>query len=729
MEDKEHHDELKGPIRSLSSEITQRYVQELIREAIKQAMKSKTRGLKEKQILKLEKQIKKKSDNEKLEQFKKPAEEISRSIREGSIEGNKALGQMSNILEKSIKPPLPLILKVLLILIFAGTPLLLFFIFMPSLSVAPENLDLAEGVSESAQLEISNTGGGVLLWTASSDQPWISLSPKRGANEGNVIVLVDADDLEEGTYEGIVTIDSLAGTEQCPIRLVVGSQPPVLAVDPHSIDFELEKGESGEEELRISNDGGGVLEWEASASEPWITLSPENGINSGTVTVTVDTADLSPEEEYERTITIESNGENEECIIYLKVLPEGKGKEKPVLAVDPDPLSFNFNLAEGEWDSEEFYISNEGGGDLQWETSANEPWITLSPESGTNSGIVNVTVDTDDLSPGKEYEGIITIESNGGDEEGSVTLIIGGETKGPDLVNFLEVTGPVTRKMDENAYNYFAVPVTVVVRNQGDEPADIFKISTEYTSSSGTYAVAFRIPGESNTWYPYTDEPLDPGDEITFEGEVRLNDSLAGETVYLIAIADSCSEDEFEPVYCRIEESNEDNNKSPEAEVYLPAPELKGPDLVAFLEVTGPPKPDEYYAACPIRVVVRNQGDEAADIFKVSIEYYENTSTSSSAYTTPFRVPGENSSWYPYTDAPLDPGEQVIFEGDVLFDSPGKKYFWAIADSCSGDAIFTNYCRVKEVNEENNESLEEKISIPNVWGPYVSVLTSASIPK
>ncbi|HII81217.1 MAG TPA: hypothetical protein HA261_12720, partial [Methanosarcina sp.] len=652
MEDKEHHDELKGPIRSLSSEITQRYVQELIREAIKQAMKSKTRGLKEKQILKLEKQIKKKSDNEKLEQFKKPAEEISRSIREGSIEGNKALGQMSNILEKSIKPPLPLILKVLLILIFAGTPLLLFFIFMPSLSVAPENLDLAEGVSESAQLEISNTGGGVLLWTASSDQPWISLSPKRGANEGNVIVLVDADDLEEGTYEGIVTIDSLAGTEQCPIRLVVGSQPPVLAVDPHSIDFELEKGESGEEELRISNDGGGVLEWEASASEPWITLSPENGINSGTVTVTVDTADLSPEEEYERTITIESNGENEECIIYLKVLPEGKGKEKPVLAVDPDPLSFNFNLAEGEWDSEEFYISNEGGDELEWNIVPDTDWpswIYVDPISGRNSETITIEVDAADLTSGN-YNTTFRVESNEEYKEGVVSLKVSGEDEGPDLVvTSLEIVGDATRVVEGDSA-YIAVPISVVVSNQGDQAADIFKVSTEYTSSSGTYAVAFRIPGESNTWYPYTDEPLDPGEEFTFEGEVLFSDSLSDETVYLKAIADSCSGDEFEPAYCRVEESNEENNESPEVEVYLPTPELKGPDLVVTsLEVTGSPKSDEY--ALPIRVVVRNQGDEAADIFKISIEYHKNTSTSSSVYTAPFRVPGESSSWYPYTDA------------------------------------------------------------------------------
>lgn len=815
MGNKENHDELKDPIRSLSREITQKYIQELVREAIKQAMKNKVRGLNEKNVLRLERQIKIKSDQERLEQFKEPAEEISRSIRKGSIEGNKALGQMSKILESSIKPPLPLILKALFILIIVGTPLLLFFIVMPSLSVAPGNLDLAEGVSESAHLEVSNSGGGILLWTARSDQPWITLSPERGANQGNVIVLVDTGDMEEGTYEGtvtiksnagtqqcpirlvvgsehtemiinppylefymaegevasrelqiskegsgtfkwhinpdtecpwitmsqesgtssdiltvtanteglepdtyegIITIESNAGTEQCPIRLVVGSQPPVLAVDPLFIDFELEEGESGEEELRISNEGEGDLEWKVSVDESWVSLSPESGTNSGNVTVTVNTENLNLGEEYEGTVTIESNAESEECIISLNVLQEGEEKEESILAVDPDPLFLDFTLAEGEWDSEKFYISNEGEGELEWNIVPDTDWpswISIDPISGTNSETITVEVDAADFTPG-DYNTTFRVESNEEYKEGSVNLKISGET-GPDLKTSLEVVGDATRIVEGDSA-YIAVPISVVVSNQGDQAADIFKVSTEYTSSSGTYTVAFRASGENNIWYPYTDEPLDPGEEITFDGEVLFSDSLSDETVNLKAIADSCSGDEFKPAYCRVEESNEENNESPEVEVYLPARELEGPDLVVTsLEVTGSPKPDEYHAALPIRVVVRNQGDEAADIFKISIEYYADTSNSSSAYTAPFRVPGENSSWYPYTDALLDPEEQVIFEGDVLFDSQGKKYFWAIADSCSGDEIFTDYCRVKESNEENNKSPEERIIIPGIW--------------
>ena len=105
------------------------------------------------------------------------------------------------------------------------------------------------------------------------------------------------------------------------------------------------------------------------------------------------------------------------------------------------------------------------------------------------------------------------------------------QKKGPDLVTFLKVTGnasqvtgnlsnrvaslEATRIASQAISNpsYISVPIKVVVRNQGDETAYIFKISTEYTDPSGTHTVAFRVPGESNSRYPYTDAPLDPGKE------------------------------------------------------------------------------------------------------------------------------------------------------------------------------------------------------------------------
>jgi hypothetical protein len=138
---------------------------------------------------------------------------------------------------------------------------------------------------------------------------------------------------------------------------------------------------------------------------------------------------------------------------------------------------------------------------------------------------------------------------------------------GPDLVvTDIEALGAPTI----NADNSVEQDIRVVVRNQGTASADIFKVSTEYTSASGTFAVAFTVPGENDIWYPYTDASLGVDEEVTFEGTLTFNPSVHGVTVSVVAIADSCSGDEFMPDYCRVSERNEANNRSSSISIALP---------------------------------------------------------------------------------------------------------------------------------------------------------------
>lgn len=97
---------------------------------------------------------------------------------------------------------------------------------------------------------------------------------------------------------------------------------------------------------------------------------------------------------------------------YLLVRP-------PLLSVSPDPPSFNFDNAAGY---QTLSISNSGGGTLSWNVKADQPWwIKVYPESGTGSGIVTISINTNDLIPGR-YQGTITVASNGGVKTGSIYL-------------------------------------------------------------------------------------------------------------------------------------------------------------------------------------------------------------------------------------------------------------------------------------------------------------------
>lgn len=141
----------------------------------------------------------------------------------------------------------------------------------------------------------------------------------------------------------------------------------------------------------------------------------------------------------------------------------------------------------------------------------------------------------------------------------------------PDLVvTRLEATGSPT----VNPQNSVEVPIRVVVKNQGNKSAGIFKVATEFTGSpvdpTRSFVVAFTVTGQGSIWYPFTTGSLAAGSTVDFSGKVTFHPSNHGVTVSLKAIADSCSGDEFMPSYCRVKESNENNNVSTPISLALP---------------------------------------------------------------------------------------------------------------------------------------------------------------
>ncbi|NYT01438.1 MAG: hypothetical protein GKC10_01595 [Methanosarcinales archaeon] len=97
----------------------------------------------------------------------------------------------------------------------------------------------------------------------------------------------------------------------------------------------------------------------------------------------------------------------------------------PLLAVSPDPLHLSFDLPVEGRGSHWIYISNQRGGDLEWQARSDQPWISLSigrGRSGRGETVsVRVSVDARGLEAGRHI-GQIVITSNGGEMTGRVVL-------------------------------------------------------------------------------------------------------------------------------------------------------------------------------------------------------------------------------------------------------------------------------------------------------------------
>ncbi|KAF5424300.1 MAG: hypothetical protein C5S44_01825 [Candidatus Methanocomedens sp.] len=101
--------------------------------------------------------------------------------------------------------------------------------------------------------------------------------------------------------------------------------------------------------------------------------------------------------------------------IFLFALPD-----EPELSVDPDPINFNFRH---NTQPQTFSIWNKGGGTLDWEVRSDQDWIIVSPNSGTNSGTIVVSVNSAGMSA-DNHMGSIILTSNVGTKTGRISLFI-----------------------------------------------------------------------------------------------------------------------------------------------------------------------------------------------------------------------------------------------------------------------------------------------------------------
>lgn len=86
----------------------------------------------------------------------------------------------------------------------------------PALLAQPSNLTFAafqgNGNPPSQSVTVYNEGTGTLNWTASSNAPWLIVSPNSGSTPANVAISVNPAGLVAGTYTGTVTITSADAT-------------------------------------------------------------------------------------------------------------------------------------------------------------------------------------------------------------------------------------------------------------------------------------------------------------------------------------------------------------------------------------------------------------------------------------------------------------------------------------------------------------------------------------
>lgn len=114
-----------------------------------------------------------------------------------------------------------------------------------TISLSPALLSLSApqgGNNPSGAVAISNTGTGILSWTASTDAPWLSVSQGSGTAPSSFVALANITGMAAGTYAATINVTATGAIntpQSLPVTLTVsGAQPTVtsavLSWDPNS---------------------------------------------------------------------------------------------------------------------------------------------------------------------------------------------------------------------------------------------------------------------------------------------------------------------------------------------------------------------------------------------------------------------------------------------------------------------------------------------------------------
>ncbi len=306
-----------------------------------------------------------------------------------------------------------------------------------ALQVSPGSLSFTDVYlqpSSPAKLITLNGNQGCstpLSWSVSANTndggQWLGISMTQGQTPASPTVSINTAGLTPGVYSGSLLFSTTAGTQTLPVTFTMG-QPttPIMSNTPPSMSFSAVAGSANPpvQTLTISNTGGGLLNWDVTASTSfggnWLRVSSANGHLAAQQSASVNVAAIVLSgllaNTYTGTVTISGTdgsgqtipGSPQSIPITFTVLPAC------TLAVNTSTLSFTGVAGQSNSTVEPITITANGtcSHALTWTASSSTSWISTTPASGTvsltSSATTNIGVQLTGLSP-KTYTGSLTI--------------------------------------------------------------------------------------------------------------------------------------------------------------------------------------------------------------------------------------------------------------------------------------------------------------------------------
>lgn len=317
----------------------------------------------------------------------------------------------------------------------------------PRLVLETTTLDLGPGIEGGTTvqpLQLQNGGGGSIAWTATSDQPWLTVSPTRGIFSDSVELSVGGSrlDLSPQKYTGTITIAAPGQPVQTiavsmDVRPIPADAGAVLAVSPAVLDFSAIDGgvNPDDQYLTIRNIGNKPLYWTLQENKPvantptaiyqastaqnanWLkvsptlsTIEPQSQIS---VKISVDSSALLPGT-YTKTLLFGAQDDHEALNSPSPVNVSLTVQRGCGVSLNVSELNFTAVIDRGTPSPQSLNIaaSDSCQGTVSWQAESSASWLTLDTAQGSldaaGNDVLTASVNTAGLRPGT-YEGMISI--------------------------------------------------------------------------------------------------------------------------------------------------------------------------------------------------------------------------------------------------------------------------------------------------------------------------------
>jgi uncharacterized protein (TIGR03437 family) len=322
----------------------------------------------------------------------------------------------------------------------------------PQLSVSTQNLSFTVNSGagpQTARLQISNTGGQTLTYTATAatdtGAQWLSLSPSSGSvlptAPQAVVATVSPAALTPGTYQGTIRITGGGSIAIVKVSLSINASKPYSLLSQTGLTFTAVSGGGPPlpQTFGILNTGTGVMSWSATASTlsgaaGWLQITPSSGtvmtpfLDVNFVSVSVDPSKLTDGTYYGRIqVTSAAPNSPQSITVVLRVLPVGT---RPGMEIRPTGLIFT-GTAGSVPSSQDVLVGNAAAQPDSFVTGAtNQRGFSYLPTSAALSpGVptrVTVYPDFTSLKAGEIDRSAITLlrQSDGSSQNISVLIVV-----------------------------------------------------------------------------------------------------------------------------------------------------------------------------------------------------------------------------------------------------------------------------------------------------------------